>query len=370
MPTETPSPEEIRAIYAACTRSLGGDAPHSRDPQVILKGLAAFVEADTSGDVYGTGDILANLETEVATLLGHEAAIFMPSGTMAQQIALRLWAERKGTFNVAFHPLCHLEIHEDKAYQKLHGLHGILLGGHDRLLTMDDLQRIREPLAALLIELPQREIGGQLPPWDELQAIALWARERGAALHMDGARLWESQPFYGRPYSEIAGLFDSVYVSFYKGLAGIAGAALAGPADFIREARLWQHRQGGLLPSIYPLALAAHKGLKERLPQMPAFCAKAQEIAAVLRAFPEVLIVPDPPHTNMMHLFIRAERERLEAAALHMAREHSVRLLGWTRASILPGFQRMELSMATGAQAFTAEEVRVLYRAMLDHAAQ
>jgi threonine aldolase len=72
------------------------------------------------------------------------------------------------------------------------------------------------------------------------------------ALHLDGARLWECRPFYGRDYAQIAGLFDSVYVSFYKTLGGIAGAALAGPADVIAEARVWQRRQGGNLVRLFP----------------------------------------------------------------------------------------------------------------------
>src|SRR6185369_15444353 len=102
-------------------------------------------------------------------------------------------------------------------------LHAKLVGDGHALVTLADLERIAEPIAALLLELPQREIGGLLPAWEELSAIVSWARARGAALHLDGARLWESQPFYGRPLAEIAGLFDSVYVSTYKTLGGLAG---------------------------------------------------------------------------------------------------------------------------------------------------
>src|SRR6185436_5025530 len=145
-------------------------------------------------------------------LLGKEAAVFMPSGTMAQQIALRIWADRKGPRRVAFHPLCHLELHEHKGYQLLHGLHGVLVGSPHQLMTLADLEAVAEPLAALLVELPQRGIGGQLPPWDDLTRMLESARGRGAAIHLDGARLWETAPFYRRSYAEIAGLFDSVYV--------------------------------------------------------------------------------------------------------------------------------------------------------------
>ena len=104
----------------------------------------------------------------------------------------------------------------------------------------------------MAIELPLREAGYLLPPWDELVGLVEAAQARGIPVHLDGARLWESQPFYDRPLAEIAALGDTVYVSFYKGLGGIAGAALVGPADVIAEARHWQHRHGGTLVSVYP----------------------------------------------------------------------------------------------------------------------
>src|SRR5690606_9874066 len=154
---------------------------------------------DMAADYYGEGEVIRSLETEVAALLGKEDAVFMPSGTMAQQIALRIWSVRRACPNVAFHPTCHLEIHERKGYQLLHGLHGVLVGDARRLITLADLEKVSEPLAALLLELPQREIGGWLPSWEELVAQTEWARQRGIALHMDGARLWESGPFYDRP---------------------------------------------------------------------------------------------------------------------------------------------------------------------------
>ena len=224
------------------------------------------------------------LETEVRELLGKPAAVFMPSGTMAQQIALRVHADRRGRRVVAFHPTCHLELHEDKAYQRLHGLVGRPLGDGRELLSLADLEAVGEPLAALLVELPQREIGGRLPAWDDLVALVGSARERGAAVHLDGARLWESGPFYARPLSEIAGLFDSVYVSFYKGLGGLSGSMLLGEDDVVAEAREWRRRHGGTLFQLWPYAAAGLAGLRLRLPRMTAYVEHAQAIAAVLAA--------------------------------------------------------------------------------------
>ena len=219
----------IQAAIGGAERFL--NAWHGRPMRERLWEIADATGEDERADGYGTGERIQRLEGRIAEILGAEAAVFMPSGTMAQQIALRIWSDRRGTRTVAFHPTCHLEIHEQKGYQLLHGLHGRLVGDPNSLITLGDLEGIHEPVAALLLELPQREIGGLLPAWDDLVAQAGWARERGIALHLDGARLWEAGPFYDRDHAEIAGLFDSVYVSFYKDLDALAGAALAGDAE-------------------------------------------------------------------------------------------------------------------------------------------
>ncbi len=299
---------EAKEIFKSCNRFLMHDYPKA--PRQILSELIETIDPDLEADRYGQGEVITNFEKEVAGLLGKEAAVFMPSGTMCQQIALRIWAQRQGTVNVAFHPKSHLETHEEKAYQRLHGLNGILVGSADRLLTLADLKAITEPIGALLIELPQRDLGGQLPSWEALSEVIAWAREHGIPTHLDGARLWECQPFYQREYAEIARLFDTVYVSFYKILGGIAGSVLAGPADVIAESRIWQRRHGGNLIHLYPYVLSAQKGLRERVQRMESYHAKAKEIAALLTSFSEITIVPNPPHTNMMHLFLRGERTK------------------------------------------------------------
>src|SRR5437879_2732866 len=156
-------PSQIRR---ACTRSLTGH--HIQTPRQILSALAETAGPDEWGDIYGAGNLIANFEQQIAQVLGKEAAVFMPSGTMCQQIALRIWTERRQLASVAFHPTSHLEVHEEMGYQRLHHLEGICVGAPHRLMTLHDLQALREPVGALLLELPQREIGGQLPAWEDL----------------------------------------------------------------------------------------------------------------------------------------------------------------------------------------------------------
>lgn len=354
-------------IYAACTRFVSGHYPQS--PQNVLAELSAYAGPDVRADMYGAGELIESFEAEVAALLGHPAAVFMPSGTMAQQIALRIWTDRSGRRAVGFHPTCHLEIHEQQAYRVLHGLQGVLVGHRHRLMTLDDLKALHQPLGALLIELPQREIGGVLPEWDELVAMTDWARAQGIVLHMDGARLWECQPYYGRSYAEIGGLFDSVYVSFYKILGGIAGAVLAGPEDLIAEARVWQRRHGGNLVRLFPFVLSAKKGLAERLDRMGAYHAKAREMAAALGALPGVRVTPDPPQTNMMRVYLPGDGERLKQAALDVAEETGVWLTRGLAPSEVPGYHAVELSVGDAALDIPTEEIAALFADWLGRAA-
>ena len=353
------SNESKEEVFARCERFLGG---HGRThPHDELLELAAATGEDERPDRYGTGAVIADFEQEVAQILGTEAAVFLPSGTMAQQIALRIWSERKRCATVAYHPMCHVETKEEKGYQRLHGLHARLAGDPHLLLTLDDLKGIAEPIAALLLELPQRDLGGQMPSWEELEAQTAWAREHGAAVHLDGARLWEAGPCYGKSYAEIGSLFDSVYVSFYKGVGAIAGSALAGPADFIAEARVWQVRQGGRLIHLYPYVLSARTKLRQRLERFPHYHERALAIAAVLREIPGIVVKPDPPQVHMMHVYLRGDSEKLTAAALEIARTERVALFQGLRPTDLPEWSMFELGIGDAADQLGDAEIRELF---------
>jgi threonine aldolase len=362
-PTATRDPEAIRR---ACTRSL---MHHGlRTPRQVLEELAELADPELGNDTYGQGGPITPFEAEIASLLGKEAAVFLPSGTMAQQIALRVWADRRGVRGVAMHPQNHLDAHEKHAYQHLHNLYGVQIGDPNQMVTLADLQGATQPLAAVLLELPQREIGGQLPSWEELVALTGWARERGIPVHMDGARLWDAAPYYGRPHAEIAALFDTVYVSFYKALGGIAGAALAGPADVIAEARVWEKRHGGTLIQMYPYVLAAQHGLHTRLDRMGDYWAKAREVAAALAEIPGVVIVPNPPQTRMFHLYLPGDRDRLRGATLDLAAETGIWLFDRPGATPLPGYTKVEFSAGDATLALSTEEIAGLFREILARA--
>jgi len=359
---------DASAVWARCERVVGALSPADRDPRSTLLALAERAPSNEDVDRYGERALAERLEARVAGLLGKEAAVWMPSGTMAQQIALRIHCDRCGNRRIAFHPMCHLEVHEERGYAHLHGLLADLLGSRERLPTPEDLEAVREPLAAVVLELPARELGGQLPPWEELNVFCAKAREREIALHMDGARLWQCSPFYDRSFAELAGLFDTVYVSFYKDLGAPAGAILAGTKAVIDEARVWQIRHGGRLFTAYPFLVAAEWGLDEVLPRLPEFVTRARELGAALGALDGVEIVPNPPQTAMFHLLVRRELERLNEAALEIA-DRTKTFIGRFAATEVPGVQTAELTVGAASFDVPVDEARDLYRELLSASA-
>jgi threonine aldolase len=314
-----------RQLVHACDFRLTGQRPLSMSAQ--LEEIGRWTQHYEQQDVYGTGELIESFTGDIARLLDKPAAVFLPSGTMAQCIALRIWAEQAGTSRVGFHATSHLELHEKHAYRELHGLDGIILGDADRVVTLDDLVAAGEPLAAVLLELPMREIGGQLPAWEELKAQSDWARHNAVALHMDGARLWQCTSYYQRSMADIAALFDSVYVSFYKDIGGIAGSVLAGPEAFIEEAKTWISRAGGNLYSFFPYVLAARAGMERNLGAIPKAVAAAGWLADFFRAELGLETTPANPPTNLFHLKLRAEPDELLAYAIDWTERHKIFLM-------------------------------------------
>ncbi|HEX9064714.1 MAG TPA: beta-eliminating lyase-related protein [Streptosporangiaceae bacterium] len=343
--------DELARLREGCTSFLAGHGP------VRAADLLATIPAETQVDRYGDGGVVAELEAEVAGLLGKPAAVFLPSGTMAQQAVLRVHAGLRQRGTVVFHPMCHLERHEGQAYRRLQGLSGRPAGHQDRLLSLADLEKIAEPVAALLIELPQRDIGGQQPTFDELASQCDWARAAGAAVHLDGARLWESAAGYERPPGEIAALFDTVYVSFYKGIGALPGCCVAGPPDVIAQVREWRERMGGMLFGLWPNAASALTCLRARLPKMPRYLEQARQIASALAGVPGVRVIPDPPQAPMMHLLLTTDADRYRAAARRLAAEEGIWTWPESMPTADPGTQRIELSVGDATCELSPAEV-------------
>ncbi|NEB74955.1 threonine aldolase, partial [Streptomyces sp. SID14478] len=314
-------------------------------------------------DVYGDG-IVAELEAEVAALLGTEAAAFFPTGTMAQQVALRCWAGRTGNPTVALHPQAHPEVHEREALTTVSGLRTVHPTTAPRLPTADEVHALGEPFGTLMLELPLRDAGFVLPTWEELEEVCEAARARDAVVHFDGARLWECTTHFGRPLSEIAALADSVYVSFYKSLGGISGAVLAGPRTLIDEARTWRHRYGGQVFQQFPAAVAALSGLERELPRLPEYVAHARVVAQALHeglveaGVAWFRVHPEAPHTHQFQVWLPHDAEALTLAGVEQAEQTKTSLFGRWSAGGPPGLSVTEVTVAGPGLSWSADDVR------------
>ncbi|MEU0910226.1 threonine aldolase family protein [Streptomyces althioticus] len=329
----------------------------------LLEAAGDAYDLDETADIYGNGVVEA-LERRVADLLGTEAAAFFPTGTMAQQVALRCWAGRTGDPAVALHPLSHPEVHERNAFSQVSGLRPVLFANEPRLPTAEEVRDFPEPFGALMLELPLRDAGFVLPTWDELTEVAEAARERDAVVHLDGARLWECTEHFGKSLEEIAGLADSVYVSFYKSFDAYGGAALAGPASLIEEAKTWRHRYGGAVFQQFPTALSALIGLDRELPRLPEYVRHARVVAAALRegleagGLPFFRVHPEVPHTHDFQVWLPYETEVVAETAIRAGEETGTMLFAnhWDPKG--PGLAFTEVHVRAAALEWTADDVR------------
>ncbi len=346
---------EDRRVRTDCKRRLSGHHPVPMDAR--LNQLAAMPEAAGPQDTYGSGGPVPALERRVADLLGKPEARFVIKGVIAQQAALRAWAETRNRLAVALHPASHIATDENGAFEQLHPLRGIRIGGSDHFTT-EQLDGIGDQLGAVTIELPLTRAGYRLPEWETLIALSEWCRDRRVPFHLDGARLWEAAPFYAQPLAGIAALFDSVYVSFYKGLGGLGGCVLAGQPDFLKTANPWLSRHGAPLWTVYPYVLSALHGLDTQLPRMAEYRDRATALAAALDGIDGVIV--ETPKTNAFAIHLRGRHAEFRSRHRDLAERTSVWLLGYFSASDLVGYSLAEIQIGESAAHLADAEVRSL----------
>ncbi|WP_329721648.1 threonine aldolase family protein [Ideonella sp.] len=365
MPPPSPSnPLADPALRNSCTAWLSGRRPRSSMKETLLH-LADAAEAEGPLDVYGEGELVQRLEQDVAQRLGKVAALFLHKGVAAQLAAMRVWTGGRANAQVALHRKSHIELDEAQAHEHLLGLRGVRLGHGDQPFKVDELEALVEKPALVIVELPLRRAGFRLTDWSELEAISAWCRQQQVPLHFDGARLWEASAGYRRAPSTVAALADSVYVSFYKGLGGLAGCALAGPADFIKQVRLWQTRLAGNLYTVFPYVLSATIGLKTQWPRMAEYHQRALQLATALAEVEGLRVAPEPPHTNSFQVHLPGEPALVRQAMLTIAQEHRFWLSGACVDSVWPDHSMIEVAIGDTSQGWTDAEVVSHFRQLL-----
>ena len=282
-------------------------------PQQYSRLLARLADERRIGvDAYSIGGVVEELESAFARLLGKERAVFMPTGTLANSIAVRSLAG--GPSRVIVQQESHLYQDEGDCAQTLSNLTLIPLAAGRATFTADDVQhvigqtrtgRVAARVSAISIETPVRRRQGERFDPTELQKIVALARRDGIRLHLDGARLFLQTAFTGEDIAEIARPFDTVYISLYKYFNAASGAILAGPRSLLDEMYHVRRMFGGGLPQVWPFAsVALHylAGFGERYSRA---VRASQDLMAGLRKHGGFTIEPVPMGTNLFRLKVQ-----------------------------------------------------------------
>ncbi|MBL8178021.1 MAG: hypothetical protein JNK48_25310 [Bryobacterales bacterium] len=225
-------------------------------------------------DSYSQHGVVAELEKRVAADLGKEAAVWMPTGTLANHLAVRLLAGEKR--RVLVQAESHLWNDCGDCAQTLSGIHMVGLAPGKATFRLEEVEamagrgagsRVAVPIGAIQIESPVRRKDGERFDFEEMRRVAAWARQRGIGMHLDGARLHLEAGHTGIPVRQYADLFDTVYVSMYKYFNAASGAVLAGPRALLENAFHIRRMFGGGLQQVWPYAAVAlhyYDGFGER----------------------------------------------------------------------------------------------------------
>jgi threonine aldolase len=298
------------AAPGVSTVQADGDGIHHTPAEYadLLQRISAKIEADE----YSRGGVVARLEESIASALGKETAIWVSTGTLANHLAVRILAGDKR--RVLVQEQSHLYNDCGDCCQTLSGLTLVPLGPEKATFTIDDLEREAErsasgrvaaPIGAIQIESPVRRKAGEVFNFAEMKRISEWARSRGIALHLDGARLYLASAYSGIPVREYAALFDTVYISMYKYFNAASGAILAGPKSLLDNLFHARRMFGNGLSQVWPFAAVAlhyFQGFPERYARA---VATSEKVIQTLQTDSRFEVTRVPNGTNIFYLRLK-----------------------------------------------------------------
>lgn len=269
----------------------------------------AMAEAEVGDDVLGDDPTVARLEARIAELLGLEAALFVPSGTMSNLIGV--WLHCRPGDELLCEAECHIYYYEQGGYAQIAGVAARTLPGEygvlrpeqfEGLLRPDDVHAVRTRLVTL--ENTHNRGGGRIQPYAYVEAICRWAHQHQLRTHLDGARLFNAVVATGIPAARWAQHFDTVSVCFSKGLGAPVGSALVGPRDLIHEARRRRKVLGGGMRQVGVLAAAALYALEHHIERLADDHAHSQRLAGGIRQIPGLRLDAVPVETNLLYFHL------------------------------------------------------------------
>jgi threonine aldolase len=283
----------------------------------------AMAQAEVGDDVFGEDPTVLHLEARVADMLGKEAALFVPSGTMGNQLGIRVHCQAGDEFLCEAN--CHVFFYEQAAYAQLFGISAQTVEGDHGVLHVEQLVHRIRPLnndhytrtRLVCLENTHNRGAGRVQPFDSVVEICGWAADNGLARHLDGARLFNAVVATGISAAEWASHFDTVSVCFSKGLGAPVGSALVGPGDKIRQARRHRKALGGGMRQAGIIAAGALYALEHNIERLAEDHQNARILADTIRSSPGLKLDPETVDTNIVIFEVEPE---LGTAAAFCAR--------------------------------------------------
>jgi threonine aldolase len=292
---------------------------------------AVMAAAEVGDDVFRDDPTVLKLEARVAALLGKEAALYVPSGTMSNQLCLK--AHSKPGDSLIAHTMAHCLFYETGAPCALSGLQPRLIDTPDGTFTPEQVAALILPRnihhsrnRIVALENTHNRCGGAVWPRERFSAVARFAHEQGLVVHLDGARLWNACAATGTEPADWCAEADSVNVCFSKGLGAPIGSALAGPAEFVEECRFFRKMFGGQMRQAGIIAAAALYALEHNRRRLSEDHDNAKLFAETAGAAPGLSVTT--PVTNIVMLDITMESVGAQQLAEAVAGEVWVLAVG------------------------------------------
>ncbi|MFJ8007764.1 threonine aldolase family protein [Streptomyces fagopyri] len=294
----------------------------------------AMAWAEVGDDVYGDDPTVRALEDRTARLLGKEDAVFMPSGTMTNQVGIRVHTEPGDA--VLFEQSAHVYLLEGGAPSAYSGVLPRLLPGTRGIFTAEAVHAavgsphpffpstVPAPVRLLCVENTHNNGGGTVWPLEDIEAVAAAGRERSLALHLDGARLWHASAYSGVDEAAYAAPFDTVSVCFSKALGAPVGSCLAGPADLIARARRFKQQIGGGFRQAGIVAAGALHALEHHRERLDETHAHARWFAEGVAAFEGIDLDPLTVQTNIVRFRLTNGRAAAFVEEMHRRGVHAL----------------------------------------------
>lgn len=284
-------------------------------------------------DIYGNGGVVQALERKFAAITGKERAIFMPTGTMANQLAISVLSGENT--KVFVQETSHVYRDEADAAQSVHNKRLIPVAKGQGGFTAEELQQavdyhdqgevFKSGIGVVSVENPVRRADGQHIPSEELKKISAYCRKQGYKLHLDGARIYFASAWSGTSIAEYSALFDTVYISLYKYLGAGAGAILCGDKAVIDKMTHLVKIHGGTMFTNWANAAMALHSLEDIDVRMRDARKRGDELIAMLNQLPQMKITPIPSGTNIYTIQF-AKGVNVQQAGTALAKEHNIRI--------------------------------------------